>query len=915
MIALTLLVLAACDQEKTNPSTDGVPAEIPWLESGNPAVAPPEIDWLDAGTPDIAPPNRSCPTGWTEEPLELGGHMCSPWPTGVHEECTETSMQLPGAEGCTEVGSDCPTDTWPSDATDEDTWFVASGSDGAGSREAPFGTIAEAVAAASDGDTILVAAGTYDEPVRLVSDVTLRGVCVAEVRITGSLVSDEEDGVVVVDNAEVTLRDLSIADATAVGVLTSGGSVTLSGVVIDGVANHGINAADTELTLSDVLISNVDPRPSDSANGDGLYQVGGSLTATGVGITATHRTAMWVEGAPFTVSDYVAWAIRSEVSTGTRGAGFRQAVLNGSESGTLSRVAVEDAQSYAIALQGEVHTVLEDIWVRDIGNDDTGSAFGGIGTQGSGQLDIFGATVLNVAGPAIRSYTVDGTAAASTTIQDAVVDSPFSMQAITAGDVPSLTVERVFTTNSYWGIYALGGTAASVSDFVGVNHGIGGVFIGIPTTFDRVLINGATYYGLAIDSSDFVMNDVAIRNVADEAGGSMAMGISLSSAGLEASRLLVDTTTARGISLVAPTSVSLTDVVVTDTAGTPYGGGQPIYARGWDYAPISITRASIVGGVTAGLELELVTATLQDVAVDGIGSDPSGLYGYGLSARYADITVANSTFTGVQYAGIMASTASLALTDVAVHDVTAQACATDGCPDDGAATGIYVTTDTGTDGAASLDRVLVDAAVGAGLQSDGAAVQATDLVVSNSGVGIDAVSGAVTEDGVTLDGNTLDGAAGVGPFPGLLWGTVVPNDGSWSGDAPIEEGEYDETIDAGDDTCGGMIAMPEQTWDLVWQGANELTLTAPYSALPQACLYDGTAFECVSSQSVWWEYSATATIELGVTWTLSAETPTSFGAEVTSTLTCAGDDCTTAATDLGVDLPCSYAQQSAFEPR
>ena len=418
-----------------------------------------------------------------------------------------------------------------------------------------------------------------------------------------------------------------------------------------------------------------------------------------------------------------------------------------------------------------------------------------------------------------------------------------------------------------------------------------------------------------VGHADFVLNDVAIRHVADPAGGSMAMGISLTDAGLEASRLLVDTTTARGISLVAPTSVSLTDIVVTDTSGTPFGGdGQAIYARGWDYAPVSITRASLVSGVTAGLELELVTATLQDVAVEGVGADPSGRYGYGLSARYADVTVENSTFTGVRYAGIMASTASLALTDVAVHDVTAQACATDSCPDDGAATGIYVTTDPGTDGAASLDRVLVDAAVGAGLQSDGASVQATDLVVRDCAVGIDTVSGAVTEQGVTLDGNAADSAAGVGPFPGLLWGTVVPNDGSWSGDAPIVEGQYAETIDVGSDTCGGMLATQEQTWDLVWQGANELTLTAPYSALPEACLYDGATFGCVSSQSVWWEYSDTANIEVAVTWSLSADSPTAFGAEVTSTLTCTGDGCTAAASDLGVDLPCTYVQESAFEP-
>ena len=209
--------------------------------------------------------------------------------------------------------------------------------------------------------------------------------------------------------------------------------------------------------------------------------------------------------------------------------------------------------------------------------------------------------------------------------------------------------------------------------------------------------------------------------------------------------------------------------------------------------------------------------------------------------------------------------------------------------------------------------MLVEAAAGAALQSDGAPVTATDVVVQGSGVGIDAVDGAVTEAGVTLAGNTVERAAGVGPFPGLLWGTVVPNDGSWSGEPPLGEGRYDETIDVGVDSCGGMLAMPEQTWYLAWQGDNALTLTAPYSA--QACLYDGAAFQCLSSQSVWWQYSEAATLVLDVTWSMSADTSTSFGVEVVSQLTCSGDECGAAAEALGVELPCTYEQSSVFEAR
>ena len=51
-----------------------------------------------------------------------------------------------------------------------------------------FATIGEAVAAARDGDTILVAPGTYDESVTVTKDITIRG---DGDRATGS---DQPDG-------------------------------------------------------------------------------------------------------------------------------------------------------------------------------------------------------------------------------------------------------------------------------------------------------------------------------------------------------------------------------------------------------------------------------------------------------------------------------------------------------------------------------------------------------------------------------------------------------------------------------------------------------------------------------------------------------------------------------------------------
>src|SRR5690606_3994329 len=120
-------------------------------------------------------------------------------------DCPQGTLRWVGSTGaaCTAVGSACPDDEFPSPEalpSDASLTFVRSGAlAGNGERTAPFGTIAEGLAAASPGGTVVVGPGTYEEALTLTEGRQLLGVCSDRVTLRGV----ESDG-----RALLTLRDL-----------------------------------------------------------------------------------------------------------------------------------------------------------------------------------------------------------------------------------------------------------------------------------------------------------------------------------------------------------------------------------------------------------------------------------------------------------------------------------------------------------------------------------------------------------------------------------------------------------------------------------------------------------------------------------------------------------------------------------
>src|SRR4030095_9030928 len=91
--------------------------------------------------------------------------------------------------------------------------------------------------------------------------------------------------------------------------------------------------------------------------------------------------------------------------------------------------------------------------------------------------------------------------------------------------------------------------------------------------------------------------------------------------------------------------------------------------------------------------------------------------------------------------------------------VAEQDCVTGKCPKDTAATGVFVGADPGNDVSATLSVMVIEDAMGVGLQTPAGPTTATDVLVRDNAIGLDTNGGTLTEKRVQLTGNAVDTAA------------------------------------------------------------------------------------------------------------------------------------------------------------
>jgi hypothetical protein len=188
--------------------------------------------------------------------------VCEPWPASGRATCDAGEAHFPGTPGCAVVGAPCPAGDFADDLpATGDVRFVLAGAPagGTGARDAPFATIAEALAGASSGTVVALGKGTYEEIVRVPLGVTLHGACAGETRIFTDALSIVGEGVIHVSERGVVVRNVSIGGARE-GIVVAGprGALEVHGVVVDGAARSGMRVGpNAELTGGDLAIRNV----------------------------------------------------------------------------------------------------------------------------------------------------------------------------------------------------------------------------------------------------------------------------------------------------------------------------------------------------------------------------------------------------------------------------------------------------------------------------------------------------------------------------------------------------------------------------------------------------------------------------------------------------------------------------------
>jgi hypothetical protein len=192
----------------------------------------------DAGTRDDASIDREpiepaepepprvtpCAAGWRERPLyEEGPPVCDPW-LAAPVPCGDGELRVPGGT-CAPIAS-CPADGWPAiDGALHVDVRAAPGGDG--SRERPLATIAEALAVAPEGATIVLGPGEHEGGVTIARDVTIAGACPSSARVRSTARTFTIDG------GSAVLRDLTIVSELDGIVAAPGAELTIERVVAE----------------------------------------------------------------------------------------------------------------------------------------------------------------------------------------------------------------------------------------------------------------------------------------------------------------------------------------------------------------------------------------------------------------------------------------------------------------------------------------------------------------------------------------------------------------------------------------------------------------------------------------------------------------------------------------------------------
>ena len=442
-----------------------------------------------------------CAPGFTGD----GAGACDPVLPAA--ECGAGTLAVLGQTACQDI-RDCGAAPWGNVPTDANTIHVDAGYSGGssdGSASAPYTTIGAALAVATGGDHIAVAAGTYAENLTLNAPVTIAGRCPGLVivqgqsggaqdppvvtlnasasgaRLEGLRLTGPGAGVTLNQAEHVVLDEVEITDVGGYGVyLQRGGSVRLRRVKIARASVAGILLYGGSVAMDDSVVRDTASSP-DGSFGRGLdlgadhMGSGGlpSLDATRIVVTGNHESGILLAGGDATVRDSLVADTLANSGTGQAGIGIQtQCDTTSADCPTLvvTGSVVQGNHASGIMALG-TRLTLRDTVIRDTQPQDADDRFGsGLVAQCDPSLascQPLQATCLTVdgnhqAGVSIAGIPADllGLLVRDTAAQQSDLRSgagaTFQCEMITGNCADVALTDSGLTGNTYAGIYLQG---------------------------------------------------------------------------------------------------------------------------------------------------------------------------------------------------------------------------------------------------------------------------------------------------------------------------------------------------------------------------------------------------------------------------------------------------------------------------
>jgi hypothetical protein len=328
------------------------------------------------------PPRMVCPDGWetgaARGPDDVA--VCEPYGgTRVADTCGAGEQHLPGTPGCRRMGRVCPAGDF-GDVPAGAHYVRVGATNGNGSAANPFGTIAEALAAASDGDVIALARGRFTERVTLNRPITLVGACVEDTIIDGTVTT------LTVTSTGVYLEDLSVEGTR--GVEVSSGVLHLDAVAFSPRTSYALSVTGGDVRGEGVHFE---------GTSFGMFVSSGAVDLVDVTATDMNGTVATVNGGRVAITSFLFDTIAS-FGLSARGGETR-----------LSRGMIREHAFAAVSASSGARVDLEDVVIRE--------------SVGNGASAVYASSEAEVVGTRVLIERAQGSAVASSNAHAELIDS------------------------------------------------------------------------------------------------------------------------------------------------------------------------------------------------------------------------------------------------------------------------------------------------------------------------------------------------------------------------------------------------------------------------------------------------------------------------------------------------------------